>query len=134
MGRVDARTQSPNRVSSEAQVLAVGEYNDASRYPFGHDAPGIEFAGHGSYCNEVAGKFVVWQLEVRGDERSPLVPAGTTHPRADPATRSSRRCGETVPRGPKEIAAGGGRHDNGAGQRPSTRLKRRGSPCRPKAR
>jgi hypothetical protein len=48
--------------------LEVGEYLDAKRYPFSDDSPGIEFTGNGRGCNQIAGKFAVWELEVKGNE------------------------------------------------------------------
>jgi hypothetical protein len=48
--------------------LTVGQYLDAKRHPFSDDRPGIEFTGHGRGCNEEAGRFVVWELEVKGNQ------------------------------------------------------------------
>jgi hypothetical protein len=48
--------------------LGVGEYDGAKRFPFSGDAPGIEFYGNGRGCNMIAGKFVVWELEVKGNQ------------------------------------------------------------------
>lgn len=48
--------------------LEVGEYQGAKRFPFSREAPGIEFTGNGRGCNTIAGKFVVWELEVKGDQ------------------------------------------------------------------
>jgi hypothetical protein len=50
------------------QFLEVAEYANAKRYPFSDDAPGIEFYGHGRGCNRIAGKFMVWELEIKGNE------------------------------------------------------------------
>jgi hypothetical protein len=50
------------------RFLDVGEYDGAKRFPFSGDAPGIEFSGNGRGCNMVAGKFVVWEIEVKGNE------------------------------------------------------------------
>ncbi|MCI0463767.1 MAG: hypothetical protein L0Z62_43075 [Gemmataceae bacterium] len=48
-------------------TLQVGNYPGARRYPFHDEAPGIAFGGNGRGCNEIAGHFVVWELEVQGD-------------------------------------------------------------------
>jgi hypothetical protein len=50
------------------RFLEVGEYLDAKRYPFSDDSPGIEFTGYGRGANRIAGKFVVWELEVKGNQ------------------------------------------------------------------
>jgi hypothetical protein len=47
--------------------LKVGEYQDAKRYPFNGNAPGLSFFGMGRGCNKLSGKFVVWELEVKGN-------------------------------------------------------------------
>jgi hypothetical protein len=46
-------------------VLAVGDYANAKRYPFNNDAPGINFSGKGRGANMIAGRFVIWELEVK---------------------------------------------------------------------
>ncbi len=45
-------------------TLKVGEYLDAKRYPENGKAPGIEFKGMNRDSAKIAGKFVVWELEV----------------------------------------------------------------------
>jgi S1-C subfamily serine protease len=50
------------------RFLEVGEYADAKRLPFSGDSPGMQFSGNGRACNKLAGKFVVWEIEVRGNE------------------------------------------------------------------
>ncbi len=50
------------------QFLQVGEYPGAKRYPFSDNSPGIEVNGNGRGCNMIEGKFVVWELEVKGNE------------------------------------------------------------------
>jgi hypothetical protein len=52
----------------QGQFLQVAEYANAKRYPFSGDAPGIEFIGNGRGGNQMAGKFVVWELETRGNQ------------------------------------------------------------------
>src|SRR5260370_18876355 len=54
------------------QFLAVGEYLDAKRYPFSAASPGIEFTGEGRGCNQISAKFVVWELEIQGNEVTKL--------------------------------------------------------------
>jgi hypothetical protein len=49
-------------------MLAAREYLDAKRHPFSNEAPGIEISGNGRGCNTIAGKFVVWEFAVRGNE------------------------------------------------------------------
>lgn len=50
------------------EFLGVGEYSDAKRHAFSGDSPGIDFNGNGRGCNTIAGKFVVWELEVQGTQ------------------------------------------------------------------
>jgi hypothetical protein len=50
------------------RFLDVGEYDGAKRFPFSGDAPSIEFYGNGRGCNMIAGKFVVWEIEVKGNQ------------------------------------------------------------------
>ena len=50
------------------EFLHTGEYRDAKRLPFSGDSPGIEFYGNGRGANRIAGKFVVWELEVKGND------------------------------------------------------------------
>jgi hypothetical protein len=50
------------------KFLDVGEYDGAKRFPFSGDAPGIEFMGNGRGCNMISGKFVVWEIEVKGNQ------------------------------------------------------------------
>jgi hypothetical protein len=50
------------------RFLEVREYEGARRVPFSEDAPGLEFFGNGRGCNRLAGKFVVWELEVKGNQ------------------------------------------------------------------
>jgi hypothetical protein len=54
------------------QSLQAGEYLDAKRHPFAGDSPGIEFTGFGRGCNEISGKFRVWEFEMKGTEISRL--------------------------------------------------------------
>jgi hypothetical protein len=49
-------------------ALKVGEYPGAKRYGFNDDAPGLDFGGMGRGSNTIAGKFVVWEFEMKGDE------------------------------------------------------------------
>jgi hypothetical protein len=49
------------------QMLPPGEYADAHRTSPG-DAPGIDVHGDGRGCNQTAGKFIVWELAVVGDQ------------------------------------------------------------------
>jgi hypothetical protein len=46
-------------------ALKAGEYDGAKRYPFNDDSPGLSYTGHGRGSNQVGGKFVVWELEVK---------------------------------------------------------------------
>jgi hypothetical protein len=50
------------------EFLHVGEYRGAKRFPFSGDSPGIEFFGNGRGSNKIAGKFVVWELDVKGND------------------------------------------------------------------
>jgi hypothetical protein len=50
------------------RFLDVGEYEGAKRFPFSGDAPGLEFYGNGRGSNTLAGKFVVWEIEVKGNQ------------------------------------------------------------------
>src|SRR5262249_2139064 len=49
------------------QRLQAGEYRNARRYAFSDNSPGIDFSGNGRGCNEIAGEFVVWEIEIRGN-------------------------------------------------------------------
>ena len=49
--------------SPRGDVLGVGEYANAKRYPFNEDSPGICFSGKGRGANQIAGHFVIWELE-----------------------------------------------------------------------
>lgn len=46
-------------------MLKVGEYLDAKKYPDNGKAPGLEFKGMMRDSEKIAGKFVVWELEVK---------------------------------------------------------------------
>jgi len=46
-------------------MLKVGEYLDAKIYPDNGKAPGLEFKGMNRDSAKIAGKFVVWELEVK---------------------------------------------------------------------
>lgn len=50
------------------RFLEVAEYLDAKRYSFSDESPGIDFSGYGRGANRIAGKFVVWELEVKGNQ------------------------------------------------------------------
>jgi hypothetical protein len=50
------------------RFLDVGEYEGAKRFPFSGDAPGLEFSGKGRGLNTIIGKFVVWEIEVNGNQ------------------------------------------------------------------
>ena len=45
-------------------TLKAGEYLDAKIYPDNGKAPGLEFKGMGRDSAKIAGKFVVWEVEV----------------------------------------------------------------------
>ena len=53
---------------ARGQILAVGEHANAKRFPFHDSAPGISlrFRTHGA--NRIAGKFVIWELELKGED------------------------------------------------------------------
>jgi hypothetical protein len=48
--------------------LTAREYTDAKRLPFARESPGIEVSGNGRGCNTISGRFVVWELVLRGSE------------------------------------------------------------------
>ncbi len=48
--------------------LEAREYLDAKRHPFSGEAPGMEISGNGRASNVLEGKFVVWELAVKGNE------------------------------------------------------------------
>jgi hypothetical protein len=50
------------------QFLQPGEYLGAKRYAFSGNAPGLDFFGQGRVNNTLAGEFVVWELEMNGDQ------------------------------------------------------------------
>jgi predicted Zn finger-like uncharacterized protein len=55
-------------VPPKGGVLKTGEYLNAKRSSSNDNAPGMEFSGHGRGCNSIAGQFVVWELEMNGDQ------------------------------------------------------------------
>jgi hypothetical protein len=67
------------------RFLEVGEYEGAKRFPFSGDAPGLEFFGKGRGANKLSGKFVVWEIEVKGNQVVRL------------AVDFIQRCEETMP-------------------------------------
>ena len=48
--------------------LRVGEYDNAKRFPFSNESPGLEFYGNGRGASTLDGKFRVWELEIRGNQ------------------------------------------------------------------
>jgi hypothetical protein len=50
------------------QSLTVGEYPNAKRFAFSGDSPGLDFYGQGRGSNKLSGEFVVWELEMKGDD------------------------------------------------------------------
>jgi Trypsin-like peptidase domain len=54
--------------SPDIHPLKVGEYFGAKRSLFNENSPGLEFTGEGRGCNQIDGKFVVWEIELNGNE------------------------------------------------------------------
>ena len=54
--------------AAKGEVLKVGEYPGAKRFPFNEQSPGLTFMGDGRASNTSEGKFVVWELEMNGNE------------------------------------------------------------------
>ena len=52
----------------KGQFFAVGEYLNAKRFAFSGDSPGLDFSGQGRGSNKLSGEFVVWELELNGDQ------------------------------------------------------------------
>lgn len=52
----------------KGQFPQVGEYREAKRAPFNGESPGLNFSGKGRGSNKLSGEFVVWELEVTGDQ------------------------------------------------------------------
>ncbi|MGE3822174.1 MAG: hypothetical protein AB7I30_22400 [Isosphaeraceae bacterium] len=48
--------------------LEAREYRGAKRTPFRDESPGINLSGNGRGCNKIDGAFVVWELELKGNE------------------------------------------------------------------
>ena len=48
----------------DKQPLGVGEYPDATRYPFNRSSPGLSLSGKGRGLNTLTGAFAIWQLEM----------------------------------------------------------------------
>lgn len=48
--------------------MKVGEYINATRYPFNGQSPGLSFFGKERGNNKLSGEFVVWELEMKGAE------------------------------------------------------------------
>lgn len=52
----------------EGQELAVGAYENATRYPFQDpDVPGLDFSGDGRGCNQLTGRFTVLEADFTPD-------------------------------------------------------------------
>ena len=49
------------------KVMQPGEFPNAKRFPFNEESPGLDFSGHGRGSNIVGGKYVIWELEKKGD-------------------------------------------------------------------
>jgi len=52
----------------KGQFFQVGEYLNAKRFVLSGDSPGLDFFGQGRGSNKVAGEFVVWELELDGEQ------------------------------------------------------------------
>ena len=50
------------------QMLQVGEYLNAKRFAFSGASPGLDFFGQGRGSGKIAGEFVVWELELDGEQ------------------------------------------------------------------
>jgi hypothetical protein len=50
------------------RFLDVGEYEGAKQFVVSGDAPGLEFHGGGRGISRLSGKFVVWEIEVKGNQ------------------------------------------------------------------
>lgn len=50
------------------QTLKVGEYPNAKRFAFSGESPGLDFFGKGRGSNQLTGEFVVWEMEVNGNQ------------------------------------------------------------------
>ena len=48
--------------------LAVGEYLNAKRHAFSGQNPGIEWTGYSRGASQIGGAFVVWELEMNGNQ------------------------------------------------------------------
>lgn len=48
----------------DKQALGVGEYPDATRFPFNRTSPGLSFSGKGRGLNTLTGAFAIWELEI----------------------------------------------------------------------
>lgn len=47
--------------------LAVGAYEGATRYPFNRSEPGLSVYGNGRGCNQLTGRFIVYEIEMAAD-------------------------------------------------------------------
>ncbi len=52
----------------KGRIFKLGEYDQARRYPFNDTMPGIDFSGNGRGSNQLAGKFVIWEFRLKGDQ------------------------------------------------------------------
>ena len=57
-----------NVCAAKGEILKVGEYPGATRFPFHDKTPGLDLSGQGRGSNKLTGKFVIWELEMKGDE------------------------------------------------------------------
>ncbi len=59
----DARTYSLDLSGGREQLLKPGLYEEATRFPFNINNPGLDFSGNGHGHSQLRGKFVVHQVE-----------------------------------------------------------------------
>jgi hypothetical protein len=72
--RVDFRLEAPDGewwdvafAAPEGQILAPGVYDNARRYPFqSPKVPGFSLSGHGNSCNQLQGRFVIYEVTFDG--------------------------------------------------------------------
>ena len=91
-------------LSNGSTRLEVGQYNNASRFPFNaSNENGLSFSGNGRGCNRLIGEFTIFEVEYNGDELQKLTADFTQYceEQMNSALRGSIRFDASLP--PEEL-------------------------------
>lgn len=81
----------------KGRPIKIGTYDDAMRYPFNDNKPGLSFSGNGRGSNTLTGKFVIWELKMNGIELQELAVDFIQHSEGGPsALAGSLRINSTL--------------------------------------